>query len=125
MAELEQALDRLLADPEAMAQIMELAGKLGGPSDAPDRSGPAQPSPEGPPPPNETAAPDLDRLAPLLSLLQSGGGADPRSEALLNALRPYLSEARRKKLDRAIRMSALARTARTALGLWKEGKLSV
>ena len=127
MADLEQALDRLLADPEAMAQIMDLAGKLGGPGDgsgeAPD--GPARPAPEDPPLPDEAVPPEPDQLAPLLALLRSGGGTDPRSEALLNALRPYLSETRRQKLDRAMRLTALVRTGKAALGIWKEGKRSV
>ena len=124
MADLEQALDRLLADPEAMAQIMDLAGKLGGPTEASESGGTAELSREDPPPPGKAGLSDLGRLAPLLAQLR-GGGADPRSEALLTALRPYLSETRQRKLDRAIRLSALARTANAALGLWKEGKLSV
>ena len=127
MADLEQALDRLLADPEAMAQIMDLAGKLGGPGngsgEAPE--GLARPAPEDLPPAGEVIPPEPDQLAPLLALLRSGGGTDPRSEALLNALRPYLSETRRQKLDRAMRLTALVRTGKAALGIWKEGKLSV
>ena len=125
MADLEQALDRILTDPDAMAQIMDLAEKLGGPGQA-SETAPDAPEPTVPEDPPEAAVlSEPDRLAPLLSLLRSGGGADPRSEALLSALRPYLSESRRRKLDRAVRLSGLARTARWALDLWKEGKLPV
>ena len=120
MADLEQALDRILADPEAMAQIMDLAGKLQGGESAPEPSEDTEDAP-----PQETVS-ELAEMAPLLSLLRSGGeGKDSDAEALIQALGPYLSESRRQKLDRALRLVSLARTARSALGLWKEGKLSV
>lgn len=129
MADLEQALDRLLGDPKAMEQIMDLAGKLNGEATAgtgdDGADGPSfrdAPAPEGSP---AGALPDLGQLAPLLSLLREGGGGDPRSDALLKALRPFLSPQRQRKLDRAMRLSALARTASEAMRLWKEGELSV
>ena len=123
MADLEQALDRLLGDPAAMAQIMDLAGKLNGPEPT-AQDEPAPPEADGPPPPGALPGADLGQMAPLLTLLRQGGG-DPRSEELLRALRPFLSPSRQKKLDKAARLSALARTAREALRLWKEGELSV
>ena len=120
MADLEHALDRILADPEAMAQIIDLAGKLQGGESAPDAS--EDTSEDSP----QMALPELEGMAPLLSLLRSGGGeTDSDAEALVRALAPYLSESRRRKLDRALRLASLAKTARSALGLWKEGKLSV
>ena len=120
MADLEQALDRILSDPEAMSQIMDLAGKLQGGEPASEPSGDT--SGESP----QEVLPDLEGIAPLLSLLRSGGGSpDSDAEDLLRALGPYLSESRKRKLDRALRLASLARTARSALGLWKEGKLSV
>lgn len=120
MVDLEQALDRLLANPEAMSQIMDLAGKLQGGEPAPEPSADVA---EGS---VREVAPDPEGIAPLLSLLRSGeDGTDSDAEALVRALGPYLSESRRRKLDRALRLASLARTARSALGLWKEGKLSV
>ncbi len=120
MADLAQALDRLLANPEAMSQIMDLAGRLQSGEPAPEASADKA---EGS---VREAAPDPEEIAPLLSLLRSGGGGtDHNAEALVRALGPYLSESRRRKLDRALRLAHLARTARSALGLWKEGKLSV
>jgi len=121
MAELEQALDRLLADPEAMAQIMDLAGKLGVTND-----GEKEEAVSEAPPGEEASNPhDLSQLAPLFSRMGGQEGGDPRSDALLRALRPYLSEARRRKLDRAVRLSSMAQMARQALALWKEGDGSV
>ena len=120
MADLEQALDRILSDPEAMSQIMDLAGKLQSGAPAPE---PSEDTSESPP---RTAPPELEGLAPLFSLLRSGGSEpDSAAEALVRALGPYLSESRKRRLDRALRLASLARTARSALDLWKEGKLSV
>ena len=104
MADLEQALDRILSDPEAMSQIMDLAGKLQSGEPAPE---PSEDTSESPP---RTAPPELEGLAPLFSLLRSGG-SEPDSAA--------------EALVRALRLASLARTARSALDLWKEGKLSV
>ena len=120
MADFEQALDRILSDPEAMSQIMDLAGKLQAGESAPE---PSEVNSE--PPPREVL-PGVEGMVPLLSLLRSGGrGQDADAEALVRALGPYLSESRRRKLDRALRLASLAGAARSALGLWKEGKLSV
>ena len=79
MADLQQALDRLLADPEAMARIMDLAGKLGGPGDAAaqESGGQARPLPEGPPPASDAAPPDPARLgssAPSAPIFPRTGG---------------------------------------------------
>ena len=120
MPDLEQALDRILSDPAAMSQIMDLAGKLQGGETPPE---PPEDVSESPPP---IPLPELEGVAPLLSLLRSGGsGPDADADALLRALGPYLSESRKRKLERALRLVSLAKTARSALELWKEGKLSV
>ena len=39
-----------------------------------------------------------------------------REQALLKAMQPYLSDKRRGKLDRALRLARLARIARLAMG---------
>ena len=120
MPDLEQALDRILSDPAAMSQIMDLVGKLQGGGPTPE---PSEDTSDSPP---QMALPELDGIAPLLSLLRSGGsGTDSDAEALVRALGSYLSESRKRKLDRALRLASLARAARSALELWKEGKLSV
>lgn len=124
MADLEDALNTLLADPDAMGQIMSLAGKLGLNGDEPNQDQESQP--ENPQPPD--AAPSsffnpeqLGQLGRLMSLVQEG--RDPQADALLLALRPYLRPARQEKLDRAMRLAGLSRAARQAYRLWKEGEL--
>ena len=124
MADMAQALDRILGDPEAMAQIAALAGKLNG-AEQEETPEPIEADPEAEAEGSRPNGPDLRQLVPLLSQLRQSGGGDPQSEALIRALRPYLSDSRRRKLDKAVRLAALARTAKTALDLWKEGKLSV
>ena len=46
MADFEEALNSLLADPDAMGQIMSLAGKLGMGTESPPSPGEAAPQPE-------------------------------------------------------------------------------
>lgn len=150
MADFEQTLNSLLSDPDAMGQIMALAGKLGGAPSAPQEAPSAQ---EGVPRPEESPAaqdlfsseeegevqevfssqeepspfPDLDQLAKMGQLMElfQTAQADPETMALLSALRPFLREDRQRKLDRAMRLASLSRATRTAIRLWKDGEFHV
>ena len=84
MDELSAQLGAVLNDPQQMAQIMGLAQKLMG----------GEAASSAPPPP----------AAGLGALLPNAAPKGDR-EALLRALRPYLSESRQRRLDRAIRIS--------------------
>ena len=116
MADFEEALNSLLADPDAMGQIMSLAGKLGMGT-------------ESPPSPGESAAPppfapeQLGQMGRLLELFQASRQSNQEADALIAALRPFLREERQKKLDQAIQLAGLSRAARQAYRLWKEGEL--
>lgn len=97
MSELEEQINRILSDPGQMEKLTGLASLLMGG--------------EG-----ESAAP-----APDPGLLQKlggalGGGAAGKETALLEAMRPWLSEKRRHKMDRAMQLAKMARIARLALG---------
>lgn len=123
MADLEQALDQILSDPDAMEQIMALAGRLGG-------SPPSPPQEDDPPPAKDTTPPLLNaeqmaQMAKLMTLFQSGGQTDDRTTALLTALRPFLRQEQQQKLDRAMRLAGLSQAARQAYQMWKEGDLHV
>ena len=48
--------------------------------------------------------------------MQSGSVQNKEEQALLAAMRPYLSEKRRRKMDRAMKLAQLARLARLAMG---------
>lgn len=136
MAEFEEALNNILSDPDAMGQIMALAGKLGG-----GQPGPSPASSDAPGEPEEGAAetveaepfpiPDLGQLGQmgqltkLLEVFQNRSQGKAENIALLQALRPFLRPAQQQKLDRALRLAGLSGTARQLYQLWKEGELHV
>ncbi len=122
MAGFEEALGSILSDPGAMDQIMALAKSLGagregqreeeGPSAREEP--PAAPAPEGGPP---ALDPQLMGLAmEVMGEYAAGGG---EGEALLQALRPFLSAKRAKKVDRAIQAARLSHAVRAAWRLMK------
>lgn len=131
MSELEDKLNTLLSDPDAMAQVMQLAQSLSG-AQSPQESG-------GTPPPPPSAAdeaggtlPSAGDVSALLSQLT--GGLDPQllarllplvrqlnrpesseTAALLSALRPFLREKRRDKVARAAQLAKLIHLAKLFL----------
>ena len=131
MSELEDKLNTILGDPQAMGQIMALAQSLGG--------GKERQQPETPPPPEYGDEPPRTDPEPAAALTGEGGGLDPRlltlgarimSEynsddggrtALLQALRPFVKERRYAKLDRAIQIAKLSRLIRVALEVLRGG----
>ena len=106
MSEWEERINSVLNDPDQMARITQLAQSLMG-TEAGAPEAPAQP--EDPLP------------AGLLQLLRDGGEAPGREQALLEAMKPYLSEKRRGKLDRALRLARMAKLAGLALGEERHG----
>ena len=131
MAELEEKLNAILGNPQAMGQIMALAQSLGAPDkgekpppDGPDFV-PVEPPPAGPPPSADLGAllGDLDPalVEKGLQLLGEYRSGDGRREALLQALRPFLDETRQDRLDRAVRIARLSRVIALALKLFRPG----
>ena len=107
MGELEDKLNSILGDPAQMEKIAGLAKSLMG-----GGGGPAQDS---------APASPFGELGLDPGLLQKLGramntGEDGREKALLAAMKPYLSEKRRGKMDRALKLAKLARIARLAMG---------
>lgn len=131
MASLEDNLNQLLSDPNAMEQIFSLAGKLGmssEPSGEPEAE--EQPLSEREPEAAELSQPlfgaeGLGGLGKLLEIFQGSQQTAQEADALLDALRPFLRQERQEKLDRAHRLAGLSRAARQAYRLWKEGELHV
>ena len=122
MAEFDDKLNSILSNPDAMAQIMQLAQSFSGEPSPPP---PNQPSP--PPPPQNSVNPlsalgNLDpkvitRLLPLIQEL--GGSQDSNARALLHALSPYLKPERQQKVDRALQLARLFHVGRQFLSKWE------
>ena len=99
MSDWEEQLNSILGDPEQMNRIADLAKSLMGGGEE------AAPAPQGPDP------------GGIASLVQSvmGGGKD-NTQALLEAMKPWLSEKRRAKIDRAVKIARMAKLAELAMG---------
>lgn len=130
MAEFEEKLTSILGNQQAMDQIMALARSLSGEKEGEGEDAPRE---EREPAEREAASShgeggDSSDLSKLLSgvdpgmlqmgmrLFQEYQGTDDRNAALLQALRPFLREERRAKLDTAVRIARMTRLIRVALG---------
>ena len=137
MSEWEDKLNTLLSDPNAMAQVMQMAQSLsqqmGTPEgDAPPPQGSASAPPQAPPPQTPQGGPPADlssllggidpamlqKLLPVLG--QMNRPASSETAALLHALRPFLNPERRDKVERAAQLARLIHLAKTFL-LSQEG----
>ena len=122
MAEFDDKLNSILSNPDAMAQIMQLAQSFSGETAPPSQSPPAPP----PPPPNSvnplSALGNLDPklITKFLPLIQElGGGQDSDARRLLYALSPYLKPERQAKIDRALQLARLFHVGRQFLSKWE------
>jgi len=138
VAEFEDKLNSILGNQEAMNQIMALARSLSGDQQAAGPPSAPESAPEEPayvPVEGDTApsAPDLSAMLGQIDpkMLQAGmdvirqvQSTDDRSAALLNALRPFLREEKRARLDRALQITRMTKLIRAVLGAMggKEGE---
>lgn len=118
MSEFEDKLGAILADRNAMDQIMALARSFSDTGPIQENAPPAQVRPQPSLP--EEPAQLLSGVDP--ALLQLGmrvlgeyNRPDDRSAALLSALTPYVRPERRESLQRAQRIARLSRVARVLL----------
>lgn len=112
MSDFDEKLNKVLSDPEAMAQIAALAQSIQG--GAPSET--AEPPKAGAP---DLSALGLDpkllsQLTPLLRQLDRPESQE--TSAFLYALRPFLREERRSKVDRAVQLAKLIHLAKSYLG---------
>lgn len=134
MSELEGMINGILSNPEEMKKIMDMAGKImgsegGNASAMPADSG----SPDGQPVDNIFSGMDIGSLASAAQSFLSSGTvtkllASPTvrnmigeamhpnndKKELFNALKPWLSEERRHKLEKAIVFARVMRVAGAA-----------
>lgn len=112
MAELDEKLNQILSNPDAMAQIARLAQSL-------NADAPAPPDSVSSPANTPDASPDAGTVAQFLPLLQELGG-DSDARRLLYALRPYLRPQKQEKVERALRFARLFRVGKRFLSQWEE-----
>lgn len=106
MSELEDRLNGLLSDPEQMGRLAQLAKTIMGGGGADDA-----------PPAQDASAPDIDpgMLSRIGGLMKGLNGERDDKKALLEAMKPYLAEKRRQKMDRALKIAKMAKLANMAL----------
>ena len=99
MSELEDKINAVLGDPKQMEQITKLAKSFMG-GGTPGKA--AEPEPKGEEDPFASLGIDGATLQRLGRLLRQGGAEKPQERALPQAMRPYLSEKRRSKINSAV-----------------------
>ena len=98
---MEEKLNSILGNPELMAQISSMAQSLGKQSDTSVKE-----------PPISQPMLDLDpAMLRNIGAILRGSGIDPNQQALLQALKPYLTAERIVKLEKAMRAAKLANMA--------------
>ena len=131
MSEWEEKLNTLLSDPDAMAQVMNMAqnlsqqmGQSGGsappPPPAGGAAGPAPSAPTPPPPMGDRSSllGSIDpgmiaKLLPVLSQLNRPESGE--TAAFLRALRPFLKPERQDKVERAAQLARFIHLGKTLL----------
>ena len=115
MSEIEDRLNAVLSNPEEMSRIAAMAQKLMG--NLPSENA----APAAPEPPSGGLLGGLAGSLPgLLSRLTSGQNGNGKKQ-LADALAPYLSADRARRLSRALRIGAAARIALAAFSEWGRG----
>lgn len=114
MSEFEDRVNSILNDPAQMDKITKIAKSLmGGETAEPEeRSG-------GESPIAALFGSDGEEMAALGRISRALGAQtqqDREKTALLEAMKPYLSEKRRRKIDKAMKIARLTRIARAAMG---------
>jgi len=99
MDDLNAKLDSILSDPEAMKEIAQLASSLGVKAPGVHKES------EQALAPSASALSMMSGLMPMLGQLK----AEDDTTRLLDAIRPFLSEERREKLDKAKKLTQIMR----------------
>lgn len=116
MSDLEDRLNSILNDPAQMEMITSMAKSLMGPQEPPKAA--AAPLPK-----TETGLfENLDpaMLGRLTGAMQSMNRPDEK-QALLTAMKPYLSPKRQEKLERAMKLAKMIHVAEIAFGTFGGG----
>lgn len=116
MSELEDRINAVLGDPEQLEKITRMARSLmGGGGEAAKNE--SQQSPASMFGELGLDGETMGRISRLLSTKSSPGAG----QAMLEAMRPYLSDKRREKVDKALKIARLAKLAGLAMGEMEGG----
>lgn len=108
MDELEEKINAVLNNPAELEKISKIASSImGGNSNKPE---------EPPQEPDVDMGVDMGMLKQMLSGLRGNGGKKTESRDLLEAMKPFLAEKRRRKIDKAMKLARLASLAEIAVG---------
>lgn len=124
MSELEDKISEVLGDPEQMARITKLAQSLMGGGETNGAASASQDAPDAAPHTDAGLGAlglDAQNIARLERIIAASGAQNREETALLEAMKPYLSEKRRGKMDRAMKLAKLTRIARLALSEEENG----
>ena len=128
MSELEDKLNQILSSPEDMEKIMGMARSLSGSGGIREPDAPKS---------CDEKPPDLGALSSLLGnidpkliqlfsrVMREYSSQENDKSALLSAIKPYLKEERREKIDKAAEVAKMARLARAALSEFSGGTKNV
>lgn len=126
MADWQEQLNTILSDPDAMAQIVSIAQSISGGAPTEEKPPPGNAGGKRPVPPQDSAvAPDMEAIRGMLSgmdpeltsrlvalLGQMNRPQSGEAAALLLALKPFLSEKRRDKVERAAQLARFIHLAK-------------
>lgn len=140
MADFDEKLNNILSNPDAMAQIMQLAQSIGGEQEQTIPSGQSPPSHQTQSTPSQFGknaqttgmggtdlfsglsglanSVDPKLIMKLLPLIQELG-QDSNARQLLYALRPYLKTERQEKIERALQLAKLFHLGKKFLAGWE------
>lgn len=104
MDDLGDKINSILSDPGALDKIASMAKSIMGGGEAKAEQTPSEGGDFGI---------DPAMLGKLAALMQKSGGKSDK-QALLTAMKPYLSEKRRRKMDKALKLAKLAAFAELA-----------
>ena len=106
MADIQDKINEILSNPEALRQVQSLGEQLGFAGNAPEKPQPPEKKNELSLPTdfmNDDIAKSLIKILPAVKSI----GCEDDTTRLLNALRPFLSCEKQEKLDKAEKMLKL------------------
>lgn len=119
MSDFEDKLNSILSSPDDMEKIVNLARSLSVSSGADNSPAEQDTSSETAMSPLGDIDPNMLKMIGRLMREYNSSGSD--KQQLVNALKPYLKEDRRQKIDRALQIAKLAHIAKTAFSEFSGG----